>query len=381
MTLPRNKSAIKLSLFYFFFFAYVGVLMIYMPNLLHSLGYSPWQIGVVFAAIPLVRFLSPFLFLKHLRVTQQMYVMSNIIFFLLALSFFVTIHHFWLFLLNHLLLGFCVTVILPYIETTALSDLGKERYGKVRLYGSVGFILVALGMASLSEELLIVLSVFALIVALTVLSALSVAHEEEAEADRKPEEGKKQFDLFAHWPFWANLFLMQMSFGAFYNFFTIYETEHGISMETISWLWTFGVVCEIGMFLFQGYLLKKHRLSLLVQLTTFATALRWLLLYLFPASLPFVFISQGFHALSFALYHTAVIAYLHQIYVRKNLAQQFYSGIAYGLGLMAGSLVAGAVYGEYLFLISAGIALLAGVILFLEHRSGCSGYQPGQSDA
>ena len=38
---------------------------------------------------------------------------------------------------------------------------------------------------------------------------------------------------------------MQVSFGGFYNFFTIYETSFGISLEMTSYLWAFGVICEI----------------------------------------------------------------------------------------------------------------------------------------
>ena len=56
---------------------------------------------------------------------------------------------------------------------------------------------------------------------------------------------------------------MQMSFGAFYNFFTIYETEHGISLEMTSYLWSFGVICEILMLYFQAPLLKNNLLNVI----------------------------------------------------------------------------------------------------------------------
>lgn len=335
---------------------------------MNLLGYTPWEIGVIFAAIPLVRFLAPFLFLKHLRVTSSMVGASSIGFALLAALFPLTIHHFWLFLLNHLIMGFVVTVILPYIEAVALENL-KERYGKSRLFGSIGFILVALGMAPIIQSPDAILYSFTLIVFATALSALWLRH---AHTDHSVSEdvsaADSRFSIIQHAPVWANTFLMQMSFGAFYNFFTIYESEHGLSIEIISYLWTFGVLCEIAMFYLQTPLFKRFSTLSLMRFATLATAIRWLILFLFPGSLLWVVISQAFHAVSFALYHTATISHLHSLYPQRNLAQQFYSGLSYGLGLFAGSLIAGITYGEYLFLISAGISVVAWWVLSPKKR-------------
>jgi PPP family 3-phenylpropionic acid transporter len=72
-----------------------------------------------------------------------------------------------------------------------------------------------------------------------------------------------------------------------------------------------------------------------------------------------VFFAQSFHAFSFGLYHTASIIYLYKLYSNKKLAQQFLLGIAYGLGGFVGALVAGMLYGKFLFIYCAIIALLA----------------------
>ena len=155
-----------------------------------------------------------------------------------------------------------------------------------------------------------------------------------------------------------------MSFGGFYNFFTIYETEHGISLEMTSYLWSFGVVCEILMLYFQAPLLKRNLLNIL-KICVGITVFRWLLLYLYPDSLSITFFSQGLHAFSFGLYHSTVIIFLYTLYDNKKLAQQFMYGVAYGLGGFIGALVAGFVYGKYLFLYSALFALISLIALFL----------------
>ena len=167
--------------------------------------------------------------------------------------------------------------------------------------------------------------------------------------------------LFRHWRLWLGFALMQVSFGAFYNFFTIYETAHGVSMQMTIYLWSFGVLIEIGMLYFQGNLLQKN-LLLLLQVGAAATVLRWLLVFIFAENLVVMFAAQSLHALSFALFHSAAISYLFHLYRNKALAQQLFSGISYGLGSLFGALIAGYVYEyfpEYLFLVSALIAALA----------------------
>jgi PPP family 3-phenylpropionic acid transporter len=121
------------------------------------------------------------------------------------------------------------------------------------------------------------------------------------------------------------------------------------------------------MLYFQGPLLQRNLLTIL-QFATLVTAGRWMLLYLFPDSVIVTFASQSLHAVSFALYHTAAITYVFSLYTQKKLAQQFFLGIAFGLGGSVGAVLSGQIYGEYLFLIESIITLLAFFTLFL-HRN------------
>lgn len=51
---------VKLSAFYFFYFAAVGVYVMFLPKVLLDIGYSTTDIGIVLALAPLMRFLTPF---------------------------------------------------------------------------------------------------------------------------------------------------------------------------------------------------------------------------------------------------------------------------------------------------------------------------------
>ena len=356
----RNSLFWLISAFYFWFFAIIGVYVIYMPKVLQLHGYSSWQIGVIFALSPLMRFVTPFLFLRHLQLTQTLYHLSLLLGLLSGGLFFFTIDNFWLFTIPNILLGISFALSLPYVETIALATIGKERYGRSRLFGSLGFILVALVLARWMDNPHIALWTLFTTLSMTTIVGLFIQTEHHFG------QQKGAFDFFKEWRLWANVLLMQISFGPFYNFFTIYESERGLDYTTISYLWTFGVVAEIVMLFFQAPLLRKNLLGIL-RLCTFATAVRWFLIFSFPTSLPILFFAQSLHALSFALYYSAAISYLFSAFANKTLAQQFFGGISFGLGGMLGSLFAGMVYGEYLFLYASLVALAAFLVLKPAH--------------
>ena len=349
----------NLSAFYFFYFAAVGVYIIFMPKVLHDIGYTPADIGIIFALAPLMRFATPFLFLKHIKLDRNVFKGSLVLAVISASLFYITIDNFYAFMINNALLGVCLSLILPYIEVIALKDLGKERYGKSRLFGSIGFMLISLVLAQVLTQPEIALHYYLGTTLLTAIFALfllkhDVSHEEKAS--------HKPFSFLEYWPFWLSLFFMQVSFGGFYNFFTIYETEHGISLEMTSYLWSFGVVCEIIMLYFQAPFLKRNLLNV-IKFSIAITAFRWILVYFFPDNLTITFISQSIHAFSFGLYHSAVIIFLYTLYENKKLAQQFMYGVAYGLGGFLGALIAGWMYGENLFLYSSIFALISYVAM------------------
>ena len=86
-------------------------------------------------------------------------------------------------------------------------------------------------------------------------------------------------------------------------------------------------------------------------------------------NLEIVYFTQAIHAFSFALFHSAVVIYLYSLYDNKKLAQQFMFGVGYGLGGFVGAFLAGATYGEYLFLFSAIFALISFIFVwFLNKR-------------
>ncbi|MDD5372878.1 MAG: MFS transporter [Sulfurimonas sp.] len=358
--------SILLAIFYFFYFSIIGVYIIFLPKVLSMAGYQASEIGIIFAAAPLVRFLVPFAFIKGLKINRSAFNAALLIMCASTVSFYFSLDSFYKLLFSNISLGVGLSIVLPYVELISLKYLGKERYGKIRLFGSVGFILVALVLVKFLSSAAVALVYLLVLTFITSAIAFVIAKRADTLLD-KSEEVINDISILKDWRLWIGLTLMQVSFGSFYNFFTIYVTDHKVSLDIAIYLWSFGVVVEIFMLYFQGALLRKN-LLLILQATTFVTAFRWLLLFLFPDNIALLFFSQALHALSFALFHSAAISYLFYLYKHKSLAQQLFSGITYGFGAFLGALIAGYVYElypAYLFLSAAFIALVSTYFLYL----------------
>ncbi|CAA6798955.1 MAG: Probable 3-phenylpropionic acid transporter [uncultured Sulfurovum sp.] len=362
---------IYLSLFYFSYFSLVGVYVMFMPEALTGFGYSKSEVGTVYAVAPIIRFLLPFIFKYYIKLTAKIYLLALFLTFIASLLFIGTVHNFYFHLFSNAILGAAMGITLPYVETISLQQLSKKMYGKIRLWGSVGFILIALWLGKIDASPIEIIYYLCVTTFFTWIFGYFILQFDTYEATRESDI-EKGFSLQRYWAFWVSIFLMQVAFGGFYTFFTIYEAEQGVSKEIISYLWSFAVVCEILMLYFQGPLLQRNLLTLL-KAATLITAFRWLLLYLYPSSLEITFFSQSLHAISFALYHTAAISYVFSIYTQKRLAQQFFLGISFGLGGGVGSLVSGYIYeskayGEYLFLVESLITIAAFIMLLIHTK-------------
>ena len=188
----------KLSAFYFFYFAAVGVYVIFLPKALLDIGYSPSEIGILLALAPLMRFATPFLFLKHITLNQNIFKGTLVLSVITSFLFYFTIENFYLFIINNALLGVCISILLPYMEVISIKELGN-RYGKSRLYGSIGFMLISLVVAKVLTDASVVVDFYFGTIVLTAIFAYmlldyDVDNHESTASDEK-------FSLLKYWPF------------------------------------------------------------------------------------------------------------------------------------------------------------------------------------
>ena len=345
-----------------------------------NLKYSSIQIGIIFATIPLIRFLIPFFFLKKYKLTDKVFTFALFISLASSVLLLFTINHYYLLLISNFLAGIGMTIIYPYTELITMNTL-KEKYGKSRLYGSLGFIFISLIASSFAKDYKLILYIYIFATLIFVLISITILFDKTSDSNgRRTQDSPIRGDnstnktntppatlsLLKHKGFWISVFLIQISFGAYYNFFTIYETKHGINMEMVSYLWSFSVICGVIILYFQDFILKIGLVKI-IKFSILMTVLRWFLLYIYPSNIYASFFSQALHAISFALYYSATILYLYDIYKdARKIAMLFLSGISYGLGGLIGALLAGLTYGKYVFLYSSIIAVFGLLALYLD---------------
>ena len=350
-----------ISSFYFFCFAYVAIIIVFLPKELSQLGYSFLEISIILSMAPISRFIMPFINQKYFKITQNIFRLSSIIFLISSVLFVLYIKDYYLTLLFFFISGLSFALLLPFIENIAIHLFGKEKYGHSRLFGSIGFIVVTLITPYIQEYINILY--FMLILNILIIFFIFLVKD----IIKNENENEHPFNLSDFAYIWLALFFMQISFGGFYNFYTIYELEHGFSLSTITLLFSFGVLCEILIFVFQKQILSQNTLIFFIKISIFATIIRWLLIHFFPDNLAIMYFSQSLHAFSFALFHSSIAIHLFKIYKKNALSQQFLGGIGYGIGAFLGSIIAGYLYGENLFLFEAVFAFIA-LLAILKHK-------------
>ena len=341
---------LALVIFYFLFFALIGDFVIFLPKFFSNY-FTPAQIGIIFSMMPIARFITPFVFLRK-PLTKKDFVLSILIAFFS--SFLILSKKFYLILIAFFLIGASFAVLFPYIEAIAIEKL-QTKYGKARVMGSIGFMLYGIIFSYIKINHLISFIV------LMFLTAISSFYFKKDKTIKKSSSIK--IDFLRDYKFWLALIFLQISFGGFYNFFTIYLINHGIEKEYVGWLWGIGVMAEIVVFLIGHKFLHKLKPIKWIKISIFLTSIRWAMLYFFANSLILIAFSQLIHAFSFAIFHTSALLYISKKYENKTLAQQFYAGFGYGLAAFLGSIISGFLYGEKLFLYESLIALFGFLIM------------------
>ncbi|MDR2877118.1 MAG: MFS transporter [Chromatiales bacterium] len=343
------------SIFYFFYFAALGVLVPYWAVYLQGRGFSAVEIGELIAITMATKVVAPVLWgwAADLRGQRLMVVRSAV---LLATIVFAGVFlgdGYWWLVLVMAVFSFFWNAALPQFEAITMSRLGSEvhRYSSIRLWGSVGFVVTAAGFGLVLDHYgasQVPIALFMLFAAVC-LSVLFVSVDSKAMLASKSaaeEERQSLWSLLKRRRIAALLavcFLMQLSHGPYYSFFSIHLDNHGYPRWLVGQLWALGVVAEIVAFLVMRRLYQRFSARDLLLASLALTSLRWVLIALFTTRLSVIVFAQLLHAASFGVYHAIVIALIHESFQGRHQGrgQALYSSISFGAGGAIGSLYAG----------------------------------------
>lgn len=354
---------------YFWYFTTVGLFVPFWPLFLARRGFDAVQIGLAMGVYAALRVVGPPLYAHWADVTGrrlQLLKLACLGALACALSFY------WLrspAAIVLLLAAYSAlwNGVMSVYDAHVLERLQADsgRYGLLRLWGSIGFIFIAVsaGWALDRAGIEMLPLALAVLVGITWLTMHLLQPGSGAPAARVPSRlGPALADRRVQ-VFLLVAFLMVASHGAYYNFFTLYLQQLGYGGMTIGLLWGWAVVAEIGVFLLARRLLGRYSLRFLTVLALAAAALRWLALALWADAVAVVFLAQTLHMASFGLFHLCSVSIAQVLFPPGAAArgQALHGSIGFGLGGMVGALASGWLWRE----VSPEAAFMAGALAAL----------------
>ncbi|MEI7431133.1 MAG: MFS transporter [Betaproteobacteria bacterium] len=375
----------RLSSFYFFYFAFIGVFMPYFGLYLQSLSFSAWDIGVLMSQMQLMRLFGPYLWgTLSDRLGHRVHIVrlsGGITLLVFSGLFFV--RSFEALLVVLALHSFFWVATLPLVETLTFEHLRDTpaRYSRVRLWGSVGFVVAVFGTGSMLDYFPLVSLLWASVIVLAgiVLSSFLLP---EAPVRPHAEESLPIGGILRKPKVKALLaacFLMTAAHGALHIFYSIFLTDHGYSKSVVGGLWSLGVLAEIVVFYFMSRVMQRFSLRAIL-LASFATAVvRFAMIGWGVDSLIIVLLAQLMHGLTFGAYHSASIAAVNLWFPgrTRSRGQALYASISFGAGGLLGGLLSGWTWdhigAEMTFVLGSVYALLGLILVAIWIRGDDAG--------
>ena len=359
------------------YFAHIGFFNPYLPLWLKDMGFGLLTISLLTAMQSATRLVAPYAWAwlsDHtgkrvwlLRYCATVALLASVVLWWVSGVSAV----FWVLMVMFLHTG----GMLPLSEAvlahrvTHEGQFNAQLYGRIRLWGSLGFLVTVLWAGYWFEQQgLSSFPVWASATLLVVVLSVSVMPEVREPAHSTPQPPGEMWRVVqqpqVRW-FFVGMFFHVLSHIFVYIFFSLYLDSLGYSKTIIGMLWAFGVVVEIVWFFTQGRWLPRIPLTGWLMLASALMVVRMLVTATVPLELWLLFAVQGLHAITFAAHHSVSIALLSEFFPARTRArgQALYSAVGYGLSGVVAGLLGGWASSQWglqvVFWMSALSALLA----------------------
>lgn len=371
---PHKKQFFKIiiSSQYFLYFGVLGIFLPYFNLYCFRLGFNGLQIGVLSALRSVALVLFPLMwgaFADRLNLRRPIYIGCAIISTSIWVFYLYTIE-FWPMLLITLFYGMFFAPIISFLEAFTMDVLGKEKksYGRIRAWGSISFITVVLVLGKVIDVFSVDV-ILVLILGGSILLAIGSFRMPTIKLIKKERAlpGARSLLTRPVIVFLFCAFLMLVSHGAYYGFFSIHLANMGYDGTFIGICWALASTAEILVMIRSEKLFSRFSLENVLTFSFGAAAVRWLILF-FATSAVVILCSQILHAVTYGAFHMASILYIDRLAPQqsKTMGQAVNNAVTYGLGLMVGFFLNGYLYeimGSFaLFSISSLIAVGGGLM-------------------
>lgn len=369
----RTAYAVRVAGFFAAFFLVYGVHVPYLPLWLSEQGLTVSQIAIITATPYILRdFVTPAVAFyadrSHSHRGTIIALTAVGVAATLALS---QMSGFWPILIFAVVTSVAMTTIMPLTEVIALHGMRTTGYdyGRVRLWGSLSFIvanvIAAEIIARLTGASVIWMLAGAFAITFMVAQALPKAGKRLASEDAQELSAGAAGRLAV-----APLFLLfliaggcvQAAHATYYTFATLHWTALGISPLMIGLLWAVGVLAEVALFAVSGRIVARAGIKGLLIVASFCAVFRWTAMS-FDPPLWALFGLQILHAFTFGAAHIAAIHFMAKAVPEQlaGTAQALYASVGMGVAMAIATLMSGALYHNYAggaYLGMSGLALL-----------------------
>jgi PPP family 3-phenylpropionic acid transporter len=363
--------------FFFLYFAYVGLVSPYASLFFLDRGFNVIEIAVLMSMLQITRIVGPFSWgwlsdylsnrIGIIRVCACLAALVFLCIFYLKtyISFFI-----WMFVLHTIL-----SSQMPLGETATIHALYKDnsfdkRYGRLRLWGSIGFITMVLIAGELFQREGIELYPYVGTAILFALAAITFCLHEPKMERRKMVKGELFTVLLnpdVRW-FLVSGFFMIFAHASLYVFYSLYLANLGYDKFQIGLFWALGVAAEVLFFYFQNKILSRVDSEVILQGAFGIGVIRFILIAFFPTTIVLI-LAQLMHAGTFAAHHSAATKLLQRWFTGPLQArgQAIMATVSYGLGGTIGGLCAGWIWDLFqprdVFVMSALACGIAGMAI------------------
>lgn len=385
----HTKLHFKLSRFYFIYYFFVGAFVPYWGLYLKSEQFSPADIGILMSLFQISRIFAPNFWgwlADHTGKRAQWIKLTAFLGLCGFTAVFWAHGFYWLFFVMAALSLFTSST-LPLAESLTLAHLATTNghYSRIRMWGSLGFIVAAVvlgfwidfsGIRSLLWFLLFVqMTLFVLSFGLPEASVAAHQHDEYSiwQLMRQP-------NVMA---LLLGCALMVTAHGVLYNFYSIYLSDHGYSKTVIGLLWAVGVVCEIAVFMAMPKIMARFSLKAILLVSLALAVLRFSLIGWAIDSWPIMLLAQTLHAATFGSFHAASVEVVARFFNGRHQAkgQAIYNSVAYGIGGTLGGVAGGYALqylgGQHTFMLAALFPLLGFLVIALGLKLSAQQHQRG----
>lgn len=380
---PPGAALGPFSVLSFAYFTTIGLMNPYAPLWFQSLGFSTLAIGAIASLQSWTRVLSPYSWswvgdhwqqgrrrttLLRMATGSALVASCGLLFSRDYAAVATTV--FLVFLANGAVMPLSDTVLAARLATAQGMDV--RGYGRVRGWGSVGFIVSVTVCGALLQWLgIAALPAVAVAVSAALAFAawrLPAAPGAASTAPSRSPAGPGVWQVMRRPPvrwFFASVFLTVLSHVSLYAFFSLYLVDLGYGKDAVGMLWAVAVALEIAFFWTQGRWFARWNAQAWLMAAAGAAALRFAAMAAFGGSLAVLVAGQLLHAVSFAAHHAACVATIDRHFpgALRGRGQALYSTIGYGASGVVGGLAGGAVSQRFgfaaVFAAAAGVALAA----------------------